>query len=853
MNTKCNISIGIVCLLVLGGLVGVLNFTGDNVSGTDVSGVVYDGAGGPFTAASSPYIVLGDLTIPAGETLTIEPDVEVRFNGFYGLYVEGTLLAQGTNTNLIYITSNMGSPGPGDWSKISVTSTGHAEIEFCKINYGTVGIYLDSSSNNNIANNKIWLNKDCGIYLSNSDMNTISQNDVSDNFQSIYLLSSHQNTINHNIVSNNGLSYNTPNGTISGKDTNNWGIYLSSSDNNDILANEASKNSKYGFGLQGSANNALHDNIADKNRDGGIYLGQSPHNSIMRNTISEGIYGIRLASSTQNTLSANVMTKTGIAIGGDLLNHWNTHHIDPLNTVNGKSVFYIKNQIGGLVPSNAGEVILANSRNIRIMNQDISESTIGILMGFSSGNHIQNNIISYNNLQGIHMFKCNDNDIGGNTVTYNYDGIYLNYCRSNYIVENEASWNIKKGIFLHNSNGNYIIKNTASYNVVDTNTGYGIFIYNSNRNHIAQNDIFHNGYGIGVKYSMNTMVVNNWISTDRDREHQWGGGVHLFQCTGTTVYSNHITKSGEGVFIQNSLNTWVSENNISINKGEGIRHWVSDGVIITYNDLWDNGIGIRMFEFSRNVLVHHNNIIGNQIQALDYYSNSWDDGYPSGGNYWSDYFGMDIHSGPGQNMPGSDGIGDTPYVIDGDSQDNYPLMARVQPIEHNMVLGKGWNLISIPYIQSNNDLEDVLSSIRGAYDSVQWYKSGDVSDHWKHHHSDKPMDLNDLGSLDHTMGIWIRITEPEGIIFDYSGVIPTENQEIILQPGWNMVGYPSQNSYERDIALNNLEFGSQQVDIVWTFDSATQTWNEVGSSDCFEPGRGYWIHSNAGGTWEVPL
>jgi hypothetical protein len=45
--------------------------------------------------------------------------------------------------------------------------------------------------------------------------------------------------------------------------------------------------------------------------------------------------------------------------------------------------------------------------------------------------------------------------------------------------------------------------------------------------------------------------------------------------------------------------------------------------------------------------------------------NIWDNAYPSGGNYWSDYSGVDANS---------DGIGDTPYVIDTNNQDPYPLM-----------------------------------------------------------------------------------------------------------------------------------------------------------------------------------
>jgi hypothetical protein len=53
--------------------------------------------------------------------------------------------------------------------------------------------------------------------------------------------------------------------------------------------------------------------------------------------------------------------------------------------------------------------------------------------------------------------------------------------------------------------------------------------------------------------------------------------------------------------------------------------------------------------------------------VLSYYSmNAWDDGYPSCGNYWSDYNDTDLNG---------DGIGDTPYIIDTNNTDRYPLMS----------------------------------------------------------------------------------------------------------------------------------------------------------------------------------
>jgi len=56
-------------------------------------------------------------------------------------------------------------------------------------------------------------------------------------------------------------------------------------------------------------------------------------------------------------------------------------------------------------------------------------------------------------------------------------------------------------------------------------------------------------------------------------------------------------------------------------------------------------------------------------------TNRWDNGYPSGGNYWSNYTGVDLHSGSNQDETGSDSIGDTACAIDVNNTDRYPLMA----------------------------------------------------------------------------------------------------------------------------------------------------------------------------------
>ena len=100
----------------------------------------------------------------------------------------------------------------------------------------------------------------------------------------------------------------------------------------------------------------------------------------------------------------------------------------------------------------------------------------------------------------------------------------------------------------------------------------------------------------------------------------------------------------------------------------------------SYNNISENNVensdqGLRLYQATDNK-IWHNNFDNTQQVYFDgaSYANVWDDGYPSGGNYWSDYSGSDSHSGVNQDETGSDGIGDTSYTIDGSNQDNYPLM-----------------------------------------------------------------------------------------------------------------------------------------------------------------------------------
>lgn len=145
--------------------------------------------------------------------------------------------------------------------------------------------------------------------------------------------------------------------------------------------------------------------------------------------------------------------------------------------------------------------------------------------------------------------------------------------------------------------------------------------------------------------------------------------------------TNFTIRNGtNGIFINNSSYVLIS-GNIVINNQRGI-YFVTCPMCIPArecmvrdNVIKSNAFGISMSAYNGNV-VYHNNFIGNTLLHVEFpgVNTIWDNGYPSGGNYWSGNNPPDVYSGPYQNETGRDGIGDTPYIIGENNKDRYPLV-----------------------------------------------------------------------------------------------------------------------------------------------------------------------------------
>jgi len=365
---------------------------------------------------------------------------------------------------------------------------------------------------------------------------------------------------------------------------------------------------------------------------------------------------------------------------------------------------------------------ITSSTNITISGNIITNNIgFGIFLEFSNNNSVCDNRVLSNGDRGIYIRFSNNNFVNNNTVSnHNQWGIYLYRSGNNVVSNNSVSNNKERGIYQIESNNNVFSGNTIS------NNAYGISIWYSAGNTLRNNKMNGNRYSFDISAfalgqytqdidssnTVNGKPMYYWINQANKQVPPGAGYVAVINSKNITLRDQTLTNNGQGVLFAYTTNSTImnvnaSHNSVGIcivdeqvwdeekqrflspsgnnvinssilanNYWSGIEFTFSSDNIFTGNTVINNYYGVSC-AFCNNTL-YHNNFLDNI--NLTYRSvsrsiiNVWDNGYPSGGNYWSDYEGKDLYSGPYQSETGGDGIGDTPYVIDADNIDNYPLM-----------------------------------------------------------------------------------------------------------------------------------------------------------------------------------
>ncbi len=619
------------------------------------------------------------------------------------------------------------------------------------------GIHIDHSNNNFVKNNTIFNNGFYGIYLDSSNFTTVERNNCSLNERYGITLGSYSSEYaSHNYISNNLMQDNGNYGIIMHSGINNTiynnsvsesgydGIYLYEWVNNSIIEdNTLFNNNLRGIRVENADNISIINNYIFNNSNSGIDLSSSFNCNIIDNKITNNdYYGIELHNSDDNIIRSNELAKN-FPIGSSQavddgsnntfnFNYWDDwitpdvngdHIVDQPYLIDGSSnnldpyplvypfqismhdpIFIDGNDALATFISDEGlsgegtysspyiienffinastahgieirstdayltirdctiedgrstaGISLYYASNVNISNNNVNNNSYGICLESSSHNMLAGNTASYNDDHGIMLrVSSNHNTLAGNTASYNKQiGIYLESSSHNTLSANNASYNNYEGIHLWGSSNN----NTLAENNASYNTQRGIFLWDSSTNTLVRNTASYNNYtGIWLSSSSNNnTLAGNTASYNED------DGIHL------SSSSNHNTLAGNTA---------------------------------SYNN-WD---GIYLQQSSYNNTINFNAIYGNTI------SQAYDDGQNNtfSFNYWDDWTSPDNNN---------DGVVDSPYQIDGSSnnQDPYPL---VNPIESNT------HLLVKPSIIYPNGGEMVSGNT-----TIEWMKSVDSLEH----------------------------------------------------------------------------------------------------------------------------
>jgi parallel beta-helix repeat protein len=515
---------------------------------------------------------------------------------------------------------------PSDGGFVGLINCSRIIVENMQISRDYVGVMLVSTTNSTIKNNQIS-NSLWAIWLDKSTNNILSKNNVT--ITESEAIRFDESSSNNLIVANRITQ------------SNYLGIYFSSCSDNIIQGNIINGTwfvynngaiQGNGVATSGSNNITFSNNLVTGFGEG-VVLGGVGNTLTGNNITGNQADGLTLTSG--NTLRSNTFTNNGHSIlmpgAGSLPDFIND--VDTSNTVNGKPVYYWVNQNGKTVPSGAGYIVLVSCSNINVNNQVITNENQGILLASTT-----NSLITQNNF------------------TQNTVGIMAYWSSGNTISQNSITENAEKGIWLWISCNS----NTISGNTMTSNGGVGglnIWEMQSYSNFYSNNNIQNcQSAGIRIEQSSSEIISGNDIGGIFS-SGSYGGAIILIDTTNVVIQGNQIKNNGvDAILLSGSPNNFIVGNNIE-NNWHSIRIGASTGNTI-----------------------YHNSFVGNNPWIMyGGQNNKWDNGYPSGGNYWDTYTGIDQKHGPAQDIPGADGIGDSQYVMDASNIDNYPLMTQWNP------------------------------------------------------------------------------------------------------------------------------------------------------------------------------
>lgn len=663
--------------------------------GEDKNNTIIDGSG-TTGAVVSVYGNFSGFTVRNGE---YGVDVEA-------IYVQGPPLQNGHFEDTARIDGN----------RIVDNSVGGVTVGSIFYPKGHPRNTNTTVSNNYVANNTLY-----GIHIWDASNNMVVNNTVENNEYGIdFYGHSQNNTLRNNNIFDNEYNF----GVILRGETLSWLSTFSMSgsvfSSNDVDASnkvngkpiywwvnrhDAMVPSDAGYVLLIGCTKISVDNCNLNNNIEGIMILMSNGTTISENTISSNAYGIYMAlESENNTLIGNNLvdnvygvylgtfsrytTMRNNSISGGLMNFGMdpqfvlgtsyeiingitsdlgktnlANDIDGSNTLNGKPIVYWLNQHDREVPANAGFVMLINCTGISVEGLNLTNNLENIVIFASNDTLIRNNYLA----NSVYSIKVSD--FG-----------YMNQNKSlgsvdircfNVTVSDNTFMNNGVALFLRQAENSTISGNTLDGNPVGilSDTDYSTISRNTiNDSTVANSTGLHFLNDLYVFYYPSSPAFYFAWEWAMELDQLEVGGI-IVGGSNNVIHGNTVTNCARSIIL---------------------------------GDL------IRNIHGSGNVVFHNNFINSLGMQAYDtWWGNQWDNGYPAGGNYWSDSNKTDIYNGPQQNVSGSDGICDSAYLIIAGrpsalEYDRYPLTVPVNVYEAAVWKGVDYGV----YVESNSSISD---------------------------------------------------------------------------------------------------------------------------------------------------
>jgi len=325
------------------------------------------------------------------------------------------------------------------------------------------------------------------------------------------------------------------------------------------------------------------------------------------------------------------------------------------------------------------EIVSPSSSAILIQDTNAYFMIRNVLVHSGSGASLQSTFCSYLGHCGLLDFENATNGIVENSTISDNTGY-----PSVVVVHNSANITILHNAILSNAGGAVLAYSEGG--------AYSTYLKTT----VKDNLVLSNLSGIIIGTFVNAAVTGNDVSSSTL------GGISVTYCH-CNVSGNLVDNNGWGAYplLQN---------------GYGISAIRRCQCLVIGNTISNNPIGLTINDAPP---AFHNNFINNTVQALsgcpfEPCLRPFDNGYPSGGNYWSDYSSAtDRCSGPNQDVcPSSDGITDKPYPIISSCPgctlpglDRYPLLRPFAPPVDGTVQFKP------PVIASQNTGSDLTAFI----------------------------------------------------------------------------------------------------------------------------------------------